>query len=394
MRILINGPTGTQIDTAVESLKQTFLKEENVSEKYADSVFKVYPFEEELKQQSHIPLNVYLDKDDFSFQEYHYSESLKNILTHIEKDNPKHSIISMNYPFFRDDRVFPAFSIDLIKKLNPSMVITLIDDALACWARIFLRRKKDSDRSYFRLRDMFTWRSTSILFGRIFAKTLGIPAYLVSVKHPPQMLYKLIFKSNEIVRTYASYPISSVRDVPNDRQVMDNFRMRMHNEFCTFDPVTIDDRRVSVDSSVDSKTMIEITKESRWPLPSNFSMVSEDDIWNSKEKLEISAEQLREVLTPLSFDEKSIVDKHIMYRDFRLISDSNVVIANRPFYKKHPSRGVSSEIQYATQTAGRECFMLWNPDEDGDQSSSPFAGKGTFETDIEKIINTVKNRKF
>lgn len=41
MNILVNGPSGVEIDTALASLKDTFLKEEGHSEKGSDKFFKV-----------------------------------------------------------------------------------------------------------------------------------------------------------------------------------------------------------------------------------------------------------------------------------------------------------------------------------------------------------------
>lgn len=350
----------------------------------------MYSLEDELTKETKITLSSYLDKDDFKYQESSFAFAFEKVLKNIDIENPEHRILSMNYPYFRDDRFFPAFSIDLIKKFNPSVIITLIDDVFACWARISIREEESPSRSYFRIRDMFSWRSAAILFGDLFAKSLGVSNYVVSVKHPPKMLYKLIFRSNEYLRVYASYPITSTKKEASTRKVIDDFRNTLHEHFCVFDPVTIDDRLLS-NASINGSNSV-ITKDIRWNLPSGFSMVSDDDIWSKKSQIEIPVEQIDEVAKPLSVNEKSTIDKHILFRDYRLISDSKAVIAGRPFFNKHPSQGVSSEIQYAVQTAGTPCYLFWNYAEDGKPSESPFGGKGLHFDNLENLISNVKKK--
>ena len=388
MRILVNGPTGTRMGTAIDSLKNKFCEEEKISQKYKDIIFKTFSIEDKITEILGIPFHVFLDLDDFKKQEDAFAEAFNQINTEIEQLNPKHAIISMNYPYFRDERIFPSFNFELLRKFNPNIIITFIDDAAICWYRITKKREETTDRSYFTLRDMFSWRSAATLFGDTFAKKLGIRNYIVSVKHPPKMLYRLIFKHSEIVKLYASFPISKIKDNVDGKGIIDNFRIKLHEKFCVFDPVTIDDRRV-LDKD---NNIIPISENTRWKLPDDFSMVSEKDVWQDINSFEIPQEQVNEVIRQLGANDKSIIDKQILYRDYRLILDSALLVAGRPFYKKHNSRGVAAEINYAG-FVGRDRFMWWDPSEDGDLELSPFSGKGQYETDLDIIISAIETNK-
>ena len=388
------GPTGTKIATAMDSLKNKFCEKNDVASQHSEKFFKVYSLEEQIKNDIGSSLSVYLDKDDFEYQDFHFTDAFNKIVQKIKDEKPEHAIISMNVPHIRDDRFFPSFSIKTINNFSPEVIITLIDDALSCWARISTRERERHERSYFRIRDMFTWRSASILLGDIFAKTLNINNYLVSVKHPSIMLYKLIFEREETIRVYSAFPISSTRDFPKKKKVIDEFRVKIHENFCAFDPATIDDRLLVPNRKLEKREGSFIfKKDMRWNLSEGFPMVSDDDTWDENDSLAVPTEQIEEVTTTLSSSEKSIVDKHILHRDYRMIHASHVLIACRPFFNKIPSRGVTAEIQYATQTAGRPCFLLWKEKEDGKQEDSPFGGKGVILEDIDELISNVYKGK-
>lgn len=387
MNIIVNGPSGVEVNTALGSLKKTFLKEEGLAEKGSEKFFKVYSLENEIKQSTGLSFFSFLDKDDYDFQEKSFATAIKQLIKKANEENSSHRILTMNYPYFRDDRFFPAFKLEILNNFQPQILITFIDDALTCWKRILQREEEASTRSYFRIRDMFTWRSACTLLGDIIAKNFNIRNFLVAVKHPPVMLYKLIFKPNSR-KIYSSYPISSTRGKPETRKIIDDFRNKLHENFCVFDPVTIDDRLL-VSFADKQESEISITADSRWPFPNDFSMVSEQGIWEKNSEIRVPIEQIKEVTKPISVNEKSIIDKHILYRDYRLIRDSEALIAGRPFFLGRPSGGVTSEIQYASQTVGIPCFMYWNQKEDGHPKDSPFAGKGQYYENIEKLMSDV-----
>lgn len=50
MWILVNGSTGTRMGTAIDSLKNKFCEEEEISQKYKDIIFKTFSIEDKITE--------------------------------------------------------------------------------------------------------------------------------------------------------------------------------------------------------------------------------------------------------------------------------------------------------------------------------------------------------
>jgi hypothetical protein len=127
------------------------------------------------------------------------------------------------------------------------------------------------------------------------------------------------------------------------------------------------------------KGTIEIQKGDRWPLPQGFSLCEENKL---DYPVRIPADQLKEVV-----DE---VDENIRFRDYRMISQSNALAAFRPFFDKHPSRGVTAEIFYANDVANIRCF-IFSPPEDHTADGTPFEGIGLVREKLGDLFEDVKS---
>jgi len=79
--------------------------------------------------------------------------------------------------------------------------------------------------------------SADMLFKYPFGRSL-----VLAVKHPPSMLYKLLFEPEKRLRLYISHPISRVRNDVDKRDEIDRFRSAIHKNFVAFEPLPIDER--------------------------------------------------------------------------------------------------------------------------------------------------------
>ena len=356
---------------------------EDVNNIRSRDYLSIYDLEDEIKKIT--DFTAYLDSDNYKWQESIWEQALERILLQLEDQHPEHAFLCMNAPYFRKSRFFPALSVDLLKKFAPDLIITPIEEAHLVWQRIRTREVIFPTRSDFRLREIFSWRTAAILTSDFLAKTLStlsprrppLKNYVVAVKHPPQMLYRLIFVPQVLV-IYTSFPISHTRTDPQKRSQIDAFRTRLHERFCVFDPITIDERVCEIALNRQGTDTIEIRKAERWPLPSRFSLCEEEE---TDYPIKIDADQLREVVKE--------VDDHIRFRDYRMISQSKALVAFRPFFDKHLSRGVFSEIFYANNVANIRCFMFWPP-EDGVPGGTPFEGIGIIRNNLDSLFKDLE----
>lgn len=309
----------------------------------------------------------------------------------------------MHLPHYRNDKVFPIPNIDLINRFKPNQIITLIDDVHTCYQRIKLR---EPSRSIFTMRDILLWRSLSIYLGDVIARAVSanqkkfIPNTVVAVKHPVTMFQKLIFHHNEILVSYCSFTISKIRDQPSKADAVNNFRKKMHEKFCIFDPLVMDDRLVQnkyeewVKNGKKGDELI-LEQKDRWDIGSDFSLVSDTLTQSGKEPIypiKIKITEIQDIVEKKkseSGEDRSVIDNHIRERDFRLIDQSDTMVAFRPKISGEITDGVASEANYISQVNPKDWFYVWNDKEDGPSDSGPFKaflGAGTKFTEEDKLI--------
>ncbi|MCH7559853.1 MAG: hypothetical protein IIC67_00535 [Thaumarchaeota archaeon] len=407
MRVVFIGPTGVNLKEGVEKLADFCRIHEggltkDQLEDYGKTAIATFFVED------HIPLQAYLDLDNLKKKQEIWETAVKQTLEEFHNTQSKHYFVGLHLPHYRNDKFFPVPNIQLLNEFQPDMLITLIDDVHICYQRIKLR---DPTRSIFTMRDILLWRSVSIYVGDTLAYAISvnrqqlIKNYVVAVKHPPAMFQKLIFRP-EVVRSYCSFSITRIRDDQQKKQSVNDFRNIMHNEFCIFDPLTIDDRlyqnkyeqwKVNGGTNMDEEIIIE--QNERWDLGDGFSLVN-DTLVNDGEQeiypIKIRAGEIYEIAEKKiseSGDDRSVIDNHIRERDFRLIDQSNTMVAFRPQISGKISDGVSYEAHYISQVNPKPWFYVW-PDEDGQIKTGPFKafiGTGTKFQNKEELIAHMKD---
>lgn len=406
MKVLFIGPSGVNLTDAVEKLANHYrLTEGGLSHTQlgdlGNAVLSTYHVEK------HLPLQAYLDLDSLYKQQEMWEKAMKETLDEITKTQSKHYFLGMHLPHYRKDKFFPVPIMQLILEYDPDIIITLIDDIHTCYQRI---KKRQKTRSVFTMRDILLWRSMTVYVGDIIARAIStekqVPNYVVAVKHPVTMFQKLIFH-NEILRSYCSFSITSIRDIPKKKELVNQFRKIMHEKFCVFDPLTIDDKmsqnkynELKKQGKISEDALIVLDGSERWDLGSEFSLIG-DYLSESEKKsifpIEIKASELQEISEKKKTEQgedPSVIDSHIRERDFRLIDQSDTMVAFRPNISGTISDGVAEEANYISQVNPKNWFYLW-PKEDGDIESGPFkpfVGKGVPFQDEGLLIKNLEER--
>ena len=369
MRVIVIGTTGVNMRALAASLH-------SFHQVQGREKLGLYFVEDELKKE--VDWVNFLDSDDYFWQERVWREAVASVVGRAEEEAAEHALLFMNLPYFRKSRFFPAVDIAVLRAFKPDMLLTLIEEAHVIWRRIQIREEREKTGARLRLKDVFAWRTASILIGDTVARALGVPNVVVAVKHPVRTIYGIALQGAK-PRFYLSFPITFVRDDPEARREIDKFRAAMHERFYAFDPLTMDERVLKTARRRGDARVVEAGD--RWLLPDGVRPAVEDE--PELYPIEIPADQVEEVLAD--------IDNLIKFKDFRYILQSNAVAVYRPFMRRLFHRGVFSEIMYATNTAHKRLFIYWPPEDKVPGMNSPFdPGVGTVEEDLSNFFQQLE----
>ncbi|HXZ89891.1 MAG TPA: hypothetical protein VEG61_02410, partial [Candidatus Dormibacteraeota bacterium] len=169
-----------------------------------------------------------------------------------------------------------------------------------------------------------------------------IPVYVVARKHPPEMVYRLLFERWRLV-VYTAYPISGIRYSQQAVNEINIFRSAVKKEFTAFDPVTIDEYPVTRPPKGIKPKLL------RWP------------------GLKSDVDGLRGMSVKDFKGLENDIRKIIELRDYMLVDQSDCLVAYRPFYGKReePSSGVEAEMIHCLNK-GKPIFVVHDQKQDGE----------------------------
>jgi hypothetical protein len=393
-RVLFTGPTGVKKKHVLAMVVREYFKEnlpsvlvpENDEELWNDPNVKRYiqffSLEEEIKRSKNLEIPTWLEREEERLEE-DWKEAFSEVLKKLRK-LPKNIIafIELHTHYFRGQK--RPFLIDLreILKLKPNLIITLINDVYSIYYEVKKRELSKPTGSYLRLSDILDWRDREISFSDSLARTLKIKNYVVSVKHPTKMLYRLIFERDKRCICYLSFPITETRKTKEGIEEINEHRYRLHQtEHIVFDPLTIDERAIQFafqskfgneaveDPSKISEKSIKLERIHRWPIQDQeYSPMVPDppDLF----PLDLPSYEVYSVVYRPLEEEKEMgkkkfwrcqIDSQIEERDKHIIDRVDYFIAYRPYWKGKESKGVLSELAYAR---GRVPCIVYHPEED------------------------------
>ena len=314
------------------------------------------------------------------------------IAEEMEDLDPRHSLLATHLTYYTSGRQFSLIDIPTIRRWRPDCIITLVDDMLDIHAALSRRDAEQHTNFRLRLREILAWRSAEIAMADLLARNLyerrTIPHYVVGVKHPAEMLYRLIFHRRRFPVVYSSFPITAIRYDADRRDSVDGIRHELHRRFIVFDPLTLDEGTPQVfdkaqAACADGVTEIVISAdEARWPLgnagtlkdglPSAFPMTLDP-----REALEV-------------WDD---MENQVRHRDLTMVEQAQCVAAYRITMGGRLSTGMYSELMYASHTAepARPVLMYTDPEDGG--MDHPFLRNFNHRTyhDTEDWFNAIAN---
>ncbi|PKP59090.1 MAG: hypothetical protein CVT89_01680 [Candidatus Altiarchaeales archaeon HGW-Altiarchaeales-2] len=318
-----------------------------------------------------------------------WEKAFESVLKTIENGENKNKDIFINlhacfYHHTTVEYLSPA-KIELLKKFNPDLFITLIDDIYDIHNRLRYPNQifcglyggaSDPVGAIFELMRILDWRAKEIMMTKYFAHELGVPNYVFAVKHSYDTLYKLIFEDKHTF--YISHPISEVRRLQkigeNEKanQMIEEIRMlgvKFSSEFVSFLPTTIDELRIQHRNNKKKERIPKLMP--RWdsekylnPTDLLFTPPRKrnefDPIWEEEHK---NSKELCLLLEELY----KLIEVQVSSRDHKLVEQSRFLFVYRPCFNGNISGGVWKEIQYFRMLTNSEidkkCF-IYMPTED------------------------------
>lgn len=258
------------------------------------------------------------------------------IISEISGDHSTNHFIINTHATFRWKRgLFEGFTKEEIQELNPDICITVIDDIQDIKYSLNLREHKPDP---FTLKDVIVWREEEILAADLAAYMVSnCKNYVVAKDQCPEILYKLIFETS-LRKAYLSYPITLVKDSPEIWTEIGRFRQQLSDRLICFDPIAISEG-----------SLIGAYNTAR---ESKHRKVVDVEVQPENAKIRFSLNEIEAVIPN--------IQGQIVSRDFRLIDQSDMVVAYIPERNNDPqiSTGVERELAYAQQTT-KDTYVIW-----------------------------------
>ncbi len=400
-KILFAGHTGLRKRAVLESLKSEI---ENQLDKYKNLV-QVYDLDDYIKQAVGVDPSEWPALRNVGQMRQDWANGWQQLTKAMREEIPKAgcALVAAHLVYYRNGRPISPVRFDLIADWQPDTVVTLIDD-------LFAVRNRIPSKYPFPLSELYSWRMTEWVLADQIAWAVGaakpsgkhIPNYLLSVKQPIHMLFRLLL-SLETSVVYASFPISSTRPDPSKKEAINRFRSQLHKVCTVFDPLTIDERIMQTWAEEAEHDVVRFDfgtegPPGRWdcrvtpkpidpndPKPPNYDpLLWDDDLGTA----EIPLSEIQALFQRIGLEGESDIDEQITWRDYRLISQADYVACYRPFLGDAYHGGVDSEVSYANDLTTH--VYAFSPDQKPGKAlkgkiTFPFSDEGEFWDQIAQL---------
>lgn len=286
------------------------------------------------------------------------------ILASINRDGANDTFLVNTHATFRWKRgLFEGFTKDEIQQYGPDICITVIDDIQDIKYSLNFREQKPDP---FTLKDIIVWREEEILAADLAACMVpNCRNYVVAKDQCPEIIYKLIFEI-ALPKAYLSYPITLVRNFPEIWANISSFRQQLGDKLICFDPIAISEGEL-----IGAYTTARESKHRK---------VVDIEVKPENQRVRLKLREIEDVIPN--------IEGQIIARDFRLIDQSDMVIAYIPERDNIPqiSTGVERELAYAQQST-KDTYVIWP----STRSPSPFQQATRTFANIDECLSFLLN---
>jgi adenylate kinase len=232
--------------------------------------------------------------------------------------------------------LFYAFDFDQMKDLDADLYVALLDGV----DHIYQRLARDGHEDH-RLKDLMVWREEEIMASEMLSHIIrGHGRFFIWSRgdgdDAAKSLAWLIIDP-KVRKTYLSFPMSHVLDLPDVVAGINAFRLRMKDSFICFDPGDIDEKGLAI-------AALKAVEAGKRTL---------DWSQNGHEPVRLEVDEVVSIVPD--------VDGQIYSRDFRMIDQADMIISlipELPNGRPAISSGVERELQHAHE-ATKEVYVIW-----------------------------------
>ena len=247
----------------------------------------------------------------------------------------KHAVIGLHACFRWRGSLLEGFSFKDIEIIQPDILINVVDNI----TDISERMEENMQWTGMGKATLNVWLDEEEFLTRQLAQLIEKPYYAVAKQHDLENFYELLFSPRKPI-FYLSYPITLLRDTPEEIEKIREVGEKLSRSFIVFDPLSIKDMALVTRSKVDGADTLN--------LPSTMGEMDDDVIQQIKTRT--------------------------ISRDYQFIHQSDFVVVIYPTDKLSP--GVLSEMNYASRH-NKPVYAVYN------ETRSIF-----FENLCEKIFDT------
>lgn len=382
MRVLFLGTTGLQKNLVMEGIAEIAIKEKfqlpNMQHTDAKRHIQIYDIDNRIKRNLLDGYTAFMDDDVREKQIELWKKELESILSEIEKDKPEHVFLSCHGVYYRYNNYFSIISHSELAKFSPDVIITLIDDIYDVSDKVTTKELEYRTNSSCNISEALGWRTVEtlmadktaeILYNEKIPKELkiifgdNVPHFILSVKHNCRMFYRLLFERKRLW-VYSSFPITSTRTDKAKTTEINEFKKKLEEDYIVFDPSTIDEYLIIEKKGMNPKELYKLKADNLIQDQNDDYILLKRLFGNYSRSTDIPASLKIAELEKI----KETITKHIEKRDYRMVHQSQVVAAYRPFWggRRDPAGGVDQEITWALDLH-RGALAYHNSKEDKDQ---------------------------
>jgi adenylate kinase len=234
-------------------------------------------------------------------------------------------IVNTHAVFRWKNTLISGFDPYYLNRLRPDVYLTVTSGVLTVRERL----REHPRWLEATIEDLLVWREEEQFSTEEMARTQRKPQYLIGRTLSVETLYRLIFEPNRR-RVYLSYPMQHVER--GAERGLEGFKRRLEAEMIVFDPADVNDLALEQGPLAGRSDGTERLAEARDAGLPEAPGLSERDL--------------------------SHISDQIVFRDYKLIAQSDIVVV---FYDVAvPSPGVVSEMNYALHS-GKKVYGVWLP---------------------------------
>ncbi|MBI4447444.1 AAA family ATPase [Candidatus Woesearchaeota archaeon] len=143
--------------------------------------------------------------------------ALESIASEIRDGKHQNAIISTHAGFLWEETWQDSSNSYHIDNIDPDVFVTLIDDTERI--KNILTKNRQWKHQNLTIKDLLLWQDKEVETTNKWAKERYKDHLVIARDQPPETMYKLLFGPKDLLKVYASYPMTHLQDEESKQQI-------------------------------------------------------------------------------------------------------------------------------------------------------------------------------